>query len=89
MKFAEISADENPGVAACLALMTVCPALIMVTVRPDMSATAVLLDINVNVASTLVFVDTGFVKTNGSPPYTRGATLKFVSIGGMVVIYTY
>jgi hypothetical protein len=89
VKFAEISADEYPGVAACVALITVCPALIMVTVRPDISATAVLLDINVNVAAESVFVDTGFVKTNGGPPYARGATLKFVSIGVMVAIYTY
>ncbi len=89
VKFAEISANEYPGVAACLALITVCPALIMVTVCPDISATAVLLDVNVKVAAESVFVDTGFVKTNGADPNARGATLKFVSIGVMVVIYTY
>ncbi len=89
VKFAEIFADEYPGVAACVALMMVCPALIMVTVRPDISATAVLLDVNVNVAAKSVFVDTGFVKTNGALPNARGATLKFVSIGVMIVIYTY
>ena len=89
VKLAVINADEYPGVAACVALITVCPALIMVTVRPDMSATAVLLDVNVNVAAELVFVDVGFVKINGGYPYARGATLKFVSIGVMVAIYTY
>jgi hypothetical protein len=89
VKFAEISANEYPGVAACLALITVCPALIMVTVRPDMSATAVLLLVNVNVAAESVFVDTGFGKSNGAVPNARGATLKFVSIGVMVAIYTY
>ena len=86
VKFAVIVADEYPGVAACVAVITVCPALIIVTVRPDMSATAVLLLVNVNVAAESVFVDTGFVKTNGAVPYTRGATLKFVSIGVMVAI---
>ena len=88
MKFVEILADEYPGVAVCVAVITVWPALIMVTVRPDMSATAVLLDVNVNVAAELVFVDAGFVKSNGAVPYARGATLKFVSIGVMVAIYT-
>jgi hypothetical protein len=86
VKFELIVADEYPGVAACVAVITVCPALIMVTVRPDMSATAVLLLVNVNVAAESVFVDTGFVKINGAVPYTRGATLKFVSIGVMVAI---
>jgi hypothetical protein len=88
LKFVEILADEYPGVAVCVAVITVWPALIMVTVRPDMSATAVLLDVNVNVAAELVFSDAGFVKSNGAVPYARGATLKFVSIGVMVAIYT-
>jgi hypothetical protein len=61
VKFAVIVADENPGVAACVAVITACPALIMVTVCPDMSATAVLLLVNVNVAPELVFVETGFM----------------------------
>ena len=46
-------------------------------------------DVNVNVAAKSVFVDTGFVKINGAVPNARGATLKFVSIGVMVAIYTY
>jgi hypothetical protein len=40
----------------------------MVTVRPDMSATAVLLLVNVNVAAELVFVETGFMISNGTLP---------------------
>lgn len=60
----------------------------MVTVRPEMSATAVLLLVNVNIASELIFVDLGSVKSNGAVPYALVATLKFVSIGVMVAIYT-
>jgi hypothetical protein len=88
VKLAVINADEYPVVAACVAVIMDCPALMMVTVRPDMSATAVLLLVNVKFAAESVFVDVGFVKSNGAVPYTRGATLKFVSIGVMVAIYT-
>ena len=88
VKFAVFITDENPGVAACITVITVCPALTIVTVLPDMSATATLLLVNVNVAAGLVLVDTGFVKSNGAVPYTRGATTKFVRIGVMVAIYT-
>lgn len=88
VKFAVIVADENPDDTACIAVMTACPALTIVTVLPDMVATATLLLVNVNVAAGLVFVDTGFVKSNGAVPYTRGATLKFVRIGVVVAIYT-
>ena len=86
VKFAVIVADEYPGVAACLAVIIACPAFTMVTVLPDMSATATLLLVNVNVAAGLVLVDTGFVKSNGAVPYTRRATLKFVRTGVMVAI---
>jgi hypothetical protein len=53
-----------------------------------MSATATLLIVNVNVAAGLGFVETGFVKSNGAVPYTRGATTNFERIGVMVAIYT-
>jgi hypothetical protein len=88
VKFAVIVADECPGVAACIAVITACPALTIVTVLPDIPATATLLLANVNVAAGLIFVDTGFVKSNGAVPYTRGATLKLVRIGVTVAIYT-
>jgi hypothetical protein len=68
VKFAVIVANEYPVVAACLAVITVCPALTIVTVIPDMSATATLLLVNVNVAAGFVFVDTGIVKSNGAVP---------------------
>lgn len=88
VKFAVIVADENPGLGDCIAVITACPALTIVTVLPDMSATATLLLANVNPATGLVFVETGFVKSNGAVPYTRGATTKFERIGVMVAIYT-
>jgi hypothetical protein len=88
VKFAVFITDENPGVAACITVITVCPALTIVTVLPDMSATATLLLVNVNVAAGLVFVETGFVKSNGAVPYTRGATTKVERVGVMVAIYT-
>jgi hypothetical protein len=88
VKFAVITADEYPDVAACVAVMTACPAFTMVTVRPDMAATVTLLLVNVNVAAGLALVDVGIVKSNGTVPYTRGAILKFVRIGVMVAIYT-
>ncbi len=88
VKLAVMDADEYPGVAVWVAVITVCPALRMVTVLPDMIATAVLLLVNVNVAAVLVFVDVGCNRSNCALPYTRGVTLKFVSIGVIVVIYT-
>ena len=88
VKFAVITANEYPGVADCLAVITVCPVFMMVTVCPDMSATATLLLVNVNVAAGLVLVDVGIVKLNEPVPYARGAILKFVRVGVMVVIYT-
>ena len=61
--------------------MTVWPTFLMVTVRPDISATVVSLLVNVNVASGFKLFVVGFVKSNGSEPYTRGATVKFDNVG--------
>jgi hypothetical protein len=92
VKFALMVALVKSGnVAACVAVITIWPARIIVTVRPDMVATFVSLLVNVNVADGKVFVDIGFMRSNGAEPYTRGATTKFDRkgvVGVVIGLYT-
>jgi hypothetical protein len=68
VKFAVILALVKSGsVAACVAVMTVWPARKIVTVRPVIVATSVLLLANVNVAPDR-FEEFGFTRSNGVEP---------------------
>ena len=87
MKTAVICAVVYPFVALCVAVIIVCPALRMFTVRtPEISATEVLLLVNMNMANGFVLFETGFVKLNDASPYVRDVIEKFDNVGVIEVI---
>jgi len=83
VKTAVMDADVYPVSTARVAVIVVLPAFRIVTLRPDMVATSVLLLVNVNIPP--LGEDEGSVKSNGAVPYTRGATTKLVNTGVVMV----
>jgi hypothetical protein len=66
VKSAVIDADKTPASTARVAVIVVLPAFRIVTLRPDMVATSVLLLVNVNIPP--LGDDVGLVKSNGPLP---------------------
>jgi hypothetical protein len=83
VKSAVMDADKNPASTPRVAVIVVLPDFRIVTSRPDMVATSVLLLVNVNIPP--LGEDVGSVKLNGTVPYTRGATTKLVNTGVVIV----
>jgi uncharacterized membrane protein len=77
-----MSALVYPVVAACVAIIVVSPTLKIRTILPEMSATAVLLLLNVKTAAGFVLLDEGSINENEtSCIMTRGAIVKLDNIG--------
>ena len=66
VKSAVMEADKTPASTARVAVIVVLPYFSIVTSRPDMVATSVLLLVNVNIPP--VGLDVGLVKLNGAVP---------------------
>jgi hypothetical protein len=83
LKTAVISAVVYPVVAACVAVIVVSPTIPRIrTILPEMSATAVLLLLNVKTAAGLVLLDEGSINENEtSRIITRGAIVKLDNVG--------
>ena len=82
-----MDADKTPASTDRVAVIVVLPDFSIVTVRPDMVATSVLLLVNVNIPP--LGSDVGLVKLNdASVPYTRGATTKLVNTGVVMAAAT-
>jgi hypothetical protein len=79
-----MDADKTPASTARVAVIVVLPDFRIVTIRPDMVATSVLLLVNVNTPP--LGEDEGSVKLNGAVPYTRGATTKLVKTGVVIPV---
>jgi hypothetical protein len=84
VKSAVMDADKTPVSTARVAVIVVLPAFRIVTLRPDMVATSVLLLVNVNIPP--LGEDEGSVKSNGAVPYIRGATTKLVKTGVVIPV---